>query len=280
MPGWLMWALIAAGAALVGGLAYWQLVLAEGAYLGQSVVTYLYDITARRYDDIKQYDAATESAYLGEPLAALLVGIADPLVLDIGTGTGRLPLTLLEQPGFRGRVIGVDASRPMLEGAVQRLDGYERRTLLIWRDGARLPFADGSFDCVTCLEMLEFTPRPEEQIAEALRVLRPGGILLTTRRRGWNAAIMPGKTHSVQAFRAMLERHGIARVEVQVWQVEYDLVWGLKAGEQPPRRQHVLDALRCPACGQNRWLKDDGGLRCQSCSVVYAVREGIVDMLR
>jgi ubiquinone/menaquinone biosynthesis C-methylase UbiE len=280
MPGWLVWALLVAGAALISGLVYWQLVLAEGAYLGQGVVTYLYDITARRYDQIKQYDAATESAFLGEPLSALLTGIADPLVLDVGTGTGRLPLTLLEQPGFRGRVIGVDASRPMLEGAAQRLDGYEHRTLLIWRDGAQLPFADATFDCVTCLEMLEFTPRPEAQIAEALRVLRPGGILLTTRRRGWNAAIMPGKTHSVQAFRAMLEQHGIARVEILVWQVEYDLVWGLKAGELPSRCQHVLDALRCPACRQNHWLEDDDGLHCQTCGAVYATRGGIVDMLR
>src|SRR5688572_15294542 len=95
---------------LASTLAYWLLIITEGTYLGQPTVTWMYDLVAKRYDNIKGFDADTEAAYLGRPLAAELHQPRASLILDIGTGTGRLPLTLLGQPRFQGRVIGVDAS--------------------------------------------------------------------------------------------------------------------------------------------------------------------------
>src|SRR5512139_1803074 len=93
---------IVVGVAAAAAIAYWQLVIAEGAYLGQPLVTWLYDLTAKRYDGIKQFDRFFETRYLGRPIAAELRGIRAPLVLDIATGSGRLPITLLEQPTFQG----------------------------------------------------------------------------------------------------------------------------------------------------------------------------------
>jgi SAM-dependent methyltransferase len=43
---------------------------------------------------------------------------------------------------------------------------------------ARLPFADASFDAVTAMNVLYFLARPEEAVAEARRVLRPGGLFV------------------------------------------------------------------------------------------------------
>src|SRR5262249_3224066 len=45
-------------------------------------------------------------------------------------------------------------------------------------DAAALPFADAAVDAVTMLDVLEHIPEPEEVLAEARRVLRPGGVLI------------------------------------------------------------------------------------------------------
>ncbi|HOA22724.1 MAG: methyltransferase domain-containing protein [Aggregatilineales bacterium] len=278
MPPWLIVVLVAAGLVALGAILYWQLIIAEGVYLGQRVVTWLYDLAARRYDDIKQYDDDMEAVFLGRPLADMLRPVPGALVLDIATGTGRLPLALFEQPAFRGRVIGVDASRSMLEIAAQKLRGNEHRLMLLWRDASSLPFADGAFDAVTVLEMLEFTPDPATQLAEAVRVLRPGGILVTTRRRGWNAALMPGKTHSPDEFRALLESLGLTRVELLPWQVDYDLVWAVKPGHVPSGARHMLDVLHCPACRSAQWEEHPAELCCGVCHAAYPVKDGIIDI--
>ena len=106
------------GLGLLGLFLYWQLVIAEGSYLGPGIVTLMYDWSARAYERIKQYDGGDEQWFLGIPLARALELIPAPLVLDVATGTGRLPRALLRQPPFEGRVIGLDLSRRMLRQAV------------------------------------------------------------------------------------------------------------------------------------------------------------------
>ena len=106
------WVLLVVGGLLVlGALAYWQLIVAEGTYLGPRIVVFLYDLAASAYERIKQFDPGAEQWFLGLPLAKALDVIPAPLVLDVGTGTGRLPRALLFQPRFRGRVVGLDLDR-------------------------------------------------------------------------------------------------------------------------------------------------------------------------
>src|SRR5574341_148025 len=152
---WLIGAAVVALTA-VGAAAYWQLVIAEGAHLGQWVVTALYDLTARRYDAIKQFNPEIEARYLGRPIVSALRGQPAAQVLDIATGTARLPLALLEQPGFQGKIVGVDDSFRMLAVAASKTREHHDRLRLIWVDAVSLPFPDDSVDVVTCLEMLEF----------------------------------------------------------------------------------------------------------------------------
>lgn len=275
----LLTAFIIAGAVLaVAALLYWQLVLAEGAYLGQRTVTWLYDLTAHRYDAIKRFKPAFETRCLGEPLANALQFIPQPLVLDVATGTARLPLALFGQESFQGAIIGVDHARRMLEIAAQKTRDYRSRLTLICCDAAHLPFPDASFDAVACLEMLEFTPHPPAQLAEIVRVLRPGGILLTTRRRGTSARLMPGKVPSPQRLRLLLQALGMAQIEMLAWQVEYDLVWGIKAGHSRTSGGDPLATLRCPRCSASAWLSSEGALRCQQCSLTFPIRDGIIEM--
>ncbi len=52
-------------------------------------------------------------------------------------------------------------------------------------DGLALPFAAGAFDTVLCNEVLEHVPEPRILMAEAFRVLRPGGCLLLSTPQTW-----------------------------------------------------------------------------------------------
>jgi SAM-dependent methyltransferase len=66
-----------------------------------------------------------------------------------------------------------------LDYPVTALDMYGTRPD-VFGDGCRLPFSDESFDSVLMLDVLEHISRPEAALAEARRVMRPGGKLLLT----------------------------------------------------------------------------------------------------
>lgn len=272
------WILIGFALLALIGIAYWQLVVAEGTYLGQQVVTWLYDLTAPRYDRIKGFDSEFEALFLGKPLAELLEPQSDPILLDIGTGTGRLPMTLLAQPTFQGRIVGVDDSRAMLAAAAQKSEQFQGRVWLLWRNASSLPFVDAAFDVVACLEMLEFTPSPVQQLAEAVRVLRPGGVLLTTRRRGLDASLIPGKTYSKSEMRRILQGLGMVTILFETWQVDYDLVWATRAGEPQGGYASPLQVLRCPRCQQVNMIQRSDGLLCGTCGVCFPIHGGIIEM--
>ena len=268
-------------AALVGLVLvlWWLLVITEGVYLGRGVVVALYDLYARRYDRIKQYDPETESRYLARPILESLPTRA-PLVLDVATGTGRLPLALLAEPDFQGRVVALDLSRRMLAVAAEKLAPYGERVALLHHSAERLPFPDGAFDLVTCLEALEFMPRPREVLAELMRVTRAGGLLLLTNRQGRDARLMPGHAWPD----AKLERHlralGAVHVAVEPWQLDYSLVWALKAGRSAVRGARPLEEVwRCPACGALELLPVAGGWRCLACEAhVPRAADGVAEV--
>jgi len=243
-----------AGLGLLLVVLWWLFIKTEGVYLGRGVVIWLYDLYAPRYERIKGYEAATESYYLARPLLAALAPLTDPLVLDVATGTGRLGRALWRQKDFKGRVIGLDLSRRMLHYAAGRLaQGMEEgRLYLLHAPAEKLPFPDGSFDLVTCLEALEFMTRPHAVIAELTRVARAGGLLVVTNRRGTDAKLMPFKTQSREAAaRLYSEKFGWQAVKVTPWQADYDLVWGVKAGASSAIHARPLEAVwLCAACGQ------------------------------
>lgn len=223
---WLLIALLLAAVVLV--VLYWLLVITEGVYLGPRLVIWLYDRTAVRYDAIKQFDPDAERYFVIYPLLNSLAAYPAPLVLDVATGTGRLPLFLLEESTFNGRVIGVDASALMLAQAAPKLAPFGRRAALVRQTALALPFPDAAFHAVTCLEALEFFADEKRALREMARVLRPGGVLLTTRRRGWEAQTFVGRYSNPEQFTQRLEALGFEQVTLSPWQVEYDLVMGRK----------------------------------------------------
>ena len=117
-------------------------------------------------------------AYSRKRLDRLLDGYLPPTdaglrLLDVGCGTGH-QLARWSGRGYQGA--GVDGSAEMLAHARDNNPGAE----LHQADARRLPFADESFDCVACVEVLRYLPDPRPSIEEMARVLRPGGLCLAT----------------------------------------------------------------------------------------------------
>ncbi len=240
--------LLALGLAALAGLLWWLLVTTEGVYLGRGVVVWLYDIYANRYDRIKAYEPEYEHALLAVPIMQMIAPHRSPLVLDVATGTGRLPDALLNHVHFQGRVVGVDLSRRMLAIAADKMAADGERVAWLWGPAEKLPFDDSAFDVVTCLESLEFMRQPSRVLAEMARVLRPGGVLLITNRIGTRT--MPGKLYSEAELTAVLAGCGLDDVLVEPWQEDYQRVWGFKAGSGAPTGARPLaEVLRCSRCG-------------------------------
>jgi ubiquinone/menaquinone biosynthesis C-methylase UbiE len=243
----LTWAFLALGLIALGLFLYWSLVITEGAYLGQPVVTLLYDLTPGYYDRVKEITWKRDHENLVLPMLAWLEGVVTPLILDVGTGTGRLPKAMLSAAAFDGQVWGLDVSIGMLRRAQSRLVSYGERCTLIRDDASALPFPDDTFDAVACLETLEFTSHPEHTLGELMRVLRPGGVLLLSNRIG-RARWFPGRAYTDQQLIDLLCGYPLSKIEIHSWNTFYDQVWVRKAGEPSPEGRG--DA------GWRQWLRD------------------------
>jgi len=227
---------VALAAILVVALLVWEFYVCEGAHFGPRVVIGMYDLAATQYDRIKQFDPDWETRFVGEPIANAIEQLAGARVLDVGAGTGRVARALLPLVGPDLQLVCLEPSRRMLalgrERASRRMLalGRERAPGGIWLRGRvdPLPFADGSFDIVVSLEVIEFTPHPELTLRELVRVLRPGGSLLVTNRVGREAPLILGRTFRPAAFPLRLNALGLQDVILYPWQVEYDLAWAWK----------------------------------------------------
>jgi ubiquinone/menaquinone biosynthesis C-methylase UbiE len=98
-------------------------------------------------------------------------------VLEIGAGSGAMAAELLTMfPDVRLTVTDVDDE--MVAAASARLSPFGDRATARPADATALPFPDGAFDAVLSWVMLHHTMEWEKALAEAIRVLRPGGQLV------------------------------------------------------------------------------------------------------
>lgn len=125
----------------------------------------------------KKWDAYTMNflAPMGAAIIAALGVKPSDHVLDIATGTGEPGLSIA-RIASAGKVTGTDLSDGMIEIAkeqakVKGIKNYEG----VACDVSELPFADNSFDKISCRFGFMFFPDMKRAAAEMARVLKPGG---------------------------------------------------------------------------------------------------------
>ncbi|HVZ98916.1 MAG TPA: metalloregulator ArsR/SmtB family transcription factor [Caulobacterales bacterium] len=128
------------------------------------------------------------------------------LMVDVGVGSGRMIQLFAERVK---RAEGFDTSRQMLAIARAALDHLQAKAALRFGDAYAPPVESGSADLVTIHQVLHFLSDPARAIAEAGRVLKPGGRLL----------IVDFAPHDLEFLREehAHRRLGFADSEIQTW---------------------------------------------------------------
>ena len=148
-----------------------------------------------------------------EALARSALPLLEPGdVLDIASGDGVLAELLAPHAG---RYVCVDASQRVVAAASERLRRYPNVEV---REGDMhaLPFAAASFDLVVLMHALTYADKPAQAVAEAARVLRPGGrLLLSSLARHEHRSAVQAFGHvnlgfSARELRKFAEKAGLA----------------------------------------------------------------------
>jgi ubiquinone/menaquinone biosynthesis C-methylase UbiE len=193
-------------------------------------------------------------------------------VLDLGCGEGRHAIGAWLQAPVQ--VVGLDPGAIDLATATSRAAEFEpagddRALTWVRGSGLILPFADSTFDCVICAEVLEHVPDYHGMLAEIRRVLKPGGVLAVSVPRfvpEWVCWQLSEAYHRVagghvRIFRTgrltrAVEAQGLRRfhqhwahsLHVPYWWLRC-LLWDRGANAWPARAYHrllVWDLMRGP----------------------------------
>lgn len=142
---------------------------------GEAVATQLYSP-----EELNQVPAGAVAWALGvgNPVRHAEIA-AGETVLDVGSGGGIDSILSARRVGPTGRVIGLDLLEEMTDRAAANAEeaGVSDWTEFVRGEMEDIPVPDGSVDVVVSNGVINLSPRKSRVLAEAFRVLRPGGRL-------------------------------------------------------------------------------------------------------
>jgi ubiquinone/menaquinone biosynthesis C-methylase UbiE len=154
-------------------------------------------------------------------LSEIVAAVAPRDLLDIGTGTGRMIEVLAPRVGS---ALGIDQSREMLAVARVNLERAGASNGMVrLGDMYQLPLPGGSFDAVVIHQVLHYADRPAAVIAEAARVLRPGGVFV----------VVDFAPHVLEFLRDEHAHHRLGFTDAEVAE------WCREAGLDPAPPRHL-----------------------------------------
>lgn len=145
-------------------------------------------------------------------------------ILDVGTAVGDLPIFLANKTDFHGNIVGIDWSANMIEAAKKRgaeleVEHQVHFEQLDVRDG--LPYPKESFDVVICIGVLETIGDQAVVLFDLRRILKPDGILVLSRFRGWSNR----SADRIQAwYERQFETFGMELESVLAFRPSHDLM--------------------------------------------------------
>ena len=149
-------------------------------------------------------------------------------ILDVGCGAGYF-LNLIRkryrEEGHEPLIVGIDVSAHQVSYMAERMhrEGVSR-VIAATANGEFLPFADESFDLVTCSEVIEHIRNPKRALEEMRRILKPTGMLLLSTpsmsaQKGWSHILLPA-TALVKFVTRYKSKHSVPE--------SYDVPWYAK----------------------------------------------------
>jgi ubiquinone/menaquinone biosynthesis C-methylase UbiE len=133
------------------------------------------------FEEAQAYDAMDHSEVNARFVADFLAARGSArggTILDLGTGTARIPIALCRADD-KAQVLGVDVAAAMLEQARRNVEqaGLSDRIRCETADGKRLPFDEQLFEAVISNTIIHHIPGPGPVFVEMIRVVQPGGIV-------------------------------------------------------------------------------------------------------
>ena len=172
------------------------------------------------------------------------VGLRPGMTLvDVGAGTGYYSLPASERVGPSGRVYAVDVSGPLVRLLRERAVGRPNLTVVRSRP-SRIPLPNGIADRVLLANLLHGVP--PTTVAEAVRLLRPGGRLVDVDWRKQPTPRGPPVEHRLSTAEAggVLQRYGLTVVHTSPFGASHYIVVGEKGPTASPGGPRTRTARR------------------------------------